>query len=75
MSNPLVLRRSVVRLSSQGFETVDDAVAVERALEIRKLAVEVLKVMQAEAPSIFSDYELVPLADGSQATRTVHPKV
>jgi len=35
MSNPLVLRRSVVRLSSQGFETVDDAVAVERALEIR----------------------------------------
>ncbi len=44
-------------------------------VEIRKLAVAVLEVMQQEAPSIFSDYVLEPLADGTHATRTVHPKV
>jgi len=44
-------------------------------VEIRKAAVQVLKIMQAEAPSIFSDYTLVPLPDGSFATRTEHPKV
>ncbi len=44
-------------------------------VEIRKLAVAVLEVMQIEAPSIFSDYERVALGDGSFATRTAHPKV
>ncbi len=43
--------------------------------EIRKVAVEVLRLMQAEAPSIFSDYTLVKLADGTFATHTEHPKV
>jgi thymidylate synthase (FAD) len=44
-------------------------------VEIRKVAVDMLRIMQREAPSMFSDYELVPLADGSFATRTGHPKV
>lgn len=44
-------------------------------VEIRKVAVEVLRLMQAEAPSIFSDYTLARLPDGSFATRTDHPKV
>src|SRR5512141_1845111 len=44
-------------------------------VEIRKVAVAVLEIMQAESPSIFSDYELVRLPDGSLATRTSHPKV
>jgi len=44
-------------------------------VEIRKVAVEMLKVLQQEAPSIFADYSLVPLADGSLATHTDHPKV
>ncbi len=44
-------------------------------VEIRKVAVQVLKLMQAEAPAMFSDYELVPLEDGGFATRTAHPKV
>lgn len=44
-------------------------------VEIRKVAVEMLRLMRQEAPSIFGDYELVPLADGSHATRTAHPKV
>jgi thymidylate synthase (FAD) len=44
-------------------------------VEIRKVAVEMLKLMRREAPSIFGDYELMELPDGSFATRTAHPKV
>jgi thymidylate synthase (FAD) len=44
-------------------------------VEIRKVAVEVLKIMQREAPNVFADYTLEPLADGTFATRTPHPKV
>jgi len=44
-------------------------------IEIRKVAVEMLKIVQQEAPAMFSDYELVTLPDGTQATRTGHPKV
>jgi thymidylate synthase (FAD) len=44
-------------------------------VEIRKVAVRVLEIMQKEAPSMFGDYRLVPLADGSFATQTDHPKV
>jgi thymidylate synthase (FAD) len=43
--------------------------------EIRKLAVAVLKIMQAEAPSLFADYQLVPLPDGTSEARTDHRKV
>ena len=34
-----------------------------------------VSTQQAESPGIFSDYELVPLPDGTHATHTVHPKV
>src|SRR5438132_2594344 len=44
-------------------------------IEIRKVAVRMLEILQAESPGIFSDYELVPLADGTHATHTAHPKV
>ena len=44
-------------------------------VEIRKVAVAMLRILQAESPSIFGDYALVPLLDGSFATRTEHPKV
>jgi thymidylate synthase (FAD) len=44
-------------------------------IEIRKVAVAMLRIMQAEAPSIFADYTLVPLGGGDFATRTEHPKV
>jgi thymidylate synthase (FAD) len=44
-------------------------------VEIRKVAVEILRIMQQEAPSLFADYTLVPLPDGSLATHTDHPKV
>jgi thymidylate synthase (FAD) len=44
-------------------------------VEIRKVAVAVLRLMQVEAPNMFADYTLVTLADGSLATHTDHVKV
>jgi len=44
-------------------------------VEIRKVAVALLRILQKESPSMFGDYTLVPLADGSLATHTDHPKV
>ncbi len=44
-------------------------------VEIRKVAVAVLEIMRKEAPNVFADYTLEPLADGTFATRTAHPKV
>jgi len=43
--------------------------------EIRVLAVQVLRLMQQEAPHLFSDYELVPLPDGTFEAITPHRKV
>jgi thymidylate synthase (FAD) len=44
-------------------------------VEIRKVAVEVLRIMQREAPNMFADYTLVPLPDGTMSTHTDHVKV
>lgn len=44
-------------------------------VEIRKLAVQVLRLMQTEAPHIFNDYELQPLPDGTWEAVTQHRKV
>ncbi len=44
-------------------------------VEIRKVAVAMLRILQKESPALFGDYTLEPLADGGVATRTDHPKV
>lgn len=44
-------------------------------VEIRKLAIAVLKVMQREAPNLFGDYELVTLPDGTHEASTPYRKV
>jgi thymidylate synthase (FAD) len=44
-------------------------------VEIRKLAVSVLRLLQQEAPHIFGDYQLVPLPDGTFEAVTQHRKV
>jgi thymidylate synthase ThyX len=44
-------------------------------VEIRKLAIKVLQLMQKEAPHIFNDYQLVPLPDGTFEAVTEHRKV
>ena len=43
--------------------------------EIRKVAIAMLKSLQAESPNLFGDYTLVDLPEGGQATDTPHRKV
>jgi thymidylate synthase (FAD) len=43
--------------------------------EIRRVAVQILKTLQQEAPNVFGDYTLERLADGSEVARTAHRKV
>jgi thymidylate synthase (FAD) len=44
-------------------------------VEIRKLAVCVLQILQAEAPNLFGDYQIIPLPDGTFEAVTDHRKV
>lgn len=44
-------------------------------VEIRKLAVKMLRIMQKEAPNLFGDYVLQPLPDGTFEATTTHRKV
>jgi thymidylate synthase (FAD) len=44
-------------------------------IEIRKVAVQMLKILQKEAPNIFGDYEIVTLDDGTEAAHTDFRKV
>ncbi|MBI1885268.1 MAG: FAD-dependent thymidylate synthase [Chloroflexi bacterium] len=43
--------------------------------EIRRVAIQVLRLMQAEAPTLFGDYEIVRLDDGTEVARTQFEKV
>lgn len=44
-------------------------------LEIRRLAIQVLAVLQKEAPALFADFELYPTGDGTLAGRAGYHKV
>lgn len=44
-------------------------------VEIRRLAVSVLRILQEEAPNIFGDLQIVAQADGTETVETVNPKV
>lgn len=44
-------------------------------VEIRKLAIAVLRLLQTDAPNIFGDYQLEPLPDGTFEAVTSHRKV
>src|SRR5690606_27179588 len=54
-------------IEMRGSETAD--------VEIRRLAVAVLRVLQREAPNIFGDLTLVPLPDGTETVVTDYSKV
>ncbi len=43
--------------------------------EIRQVAAQMLEILRREAPTIFNDYELFELPDGTRAARTPHSKV
>ncbi|MGE3818494.1 MAG: FAD-dependent thymidylate synthase [Isosphaeraceae bacterium] len=44
-------------------------------VEIRKVAIAVLKLVQAESPNLFGDYEITPTPDGGETAHTPHQKV
>ena len=44
-------------------------------VEIRKVALRMLEIMQKEAPAMFGDYRLETMSDGSPYVATAHPKV
>ncbi len=44
-------------------------------VEIRKVAVAVLELLQAESPNLFAAYSLIDLPEGGRATTTPHRKV
>ncbi|MFH1748811.1 MAG: FAD-dependent thymidylate synthase [Planctomycetota bacterium] len=44
-------------------------------IEIRRVAIQVLRLLQREAPNLFGDYEIVALPDGSEVARTQYRKV
>ncbi len=43
--------------------------------EIRKVALEILRIMRLEAPNLFADYQVVRLPDGTEVVRTPFEKV
>jgi thymidylate synthase (FAD) len=43
--------------------------------EIRAVALQVLRIMRDEAPSLFADYDIVRLDDGTEVARTAFEKV
>ena len=44
-------------------------------IEIRRLAIEVLRLMQAEAPLMFGDFESSVMPDGTTVAKPAHSKV
>lgn len=44
-------------------------------VEIRKVAIKLLRILQHESPALFGDYEIVKLPDGTELARTEHRKV
>lgn len=63
-ANARALRHFVEMRASEGAD-----------VEIRKVAIKLLQIMQREAPNLFADYEIYPLEDGTLATRTPYRKV
>jgi thymidylate synthase (FAD) len=44
-------------------------------LEIRRLAVMILRVLKVEAPALFGDFEIYQAADGTECGRVGYHKV
>ena len=66
----------VVTGNARAWRTMLELRASEAAeLEIRRLAVEVLRVLQAEAPAFFDDFVVYTATDMREAARVGHHKV
>ncbi|MGD0991002.1 MAG: FAD-dependent thymidylate synthase [Gemmatimonadales bacterium] len=66
----------VVSANVRAWRTMLELRCGERAeQEIRRMAVAVLRVLAAEAPRLFSDFEIYKADDGAEAARVVYHKV
>ena len=66
----------VVTGNARAWRTMLELRSSEAAeLEIRRLAVAVLRVLQEEAPAFFSDFEVYTAADRREAAKVTHHKV
>jgi len=66
----------VVTANARAWRTMLELRSSEAAeLEIRRLAVAVLRLLSTEAPSFFSDFEIYSAADRREAARIVYHKV
>jgi thymidylate synthase (FAD) len=63
-ANARALRHFIELRASEGAET-----------EICRVAIQFLRIMQAEAPNIFGDYSIEPLPDGREIAVTPNEKV
>jgi len=63
-ANARALRHFIELRGSEGAEA-----------EIRRVAIKILRMLQDEAPTLFGDYEIVTLADGSEVAQTQFQKV
>ena len=44
-------------------------------IEIRKVAIQILRLLAVESPNLFGDYNILKLEDGTEVARTPHHKV
>lgn len=66
----------VVTGNARAWRTMLELRSSEAAeLEIRRMAIAVLRVLQGEAPAFFSDFEIYMAADRREAARIAHHKV
>jgi thymidylate synthase (FAD) len=66
----------VVTANARAWRTMLELRAGEGAdLEIRRLAIAILRALQAEAPGFFSDFEIYVAEDRREAARSAHHKV
>jgi thymidylate synthase (FAD) len=62
--------------NARGWRHFIEARANEHAeVEIRRVAILILRALQAESPAMFGDYEIKPLEDGSEIATTLNTKV
>lgn len=68
--------RIFVTANGRAWRHFIEARANEHAeVEIRRVAIHILRILQRESPSLFGDYEIIAQPDGTEVARTAHRKV
>jgi thymidylate synthase (FAD) len=68
--------RIFVTANGRAWRHFIEARANEHAeIEIRRVAIQILRILQEESPSLYGDYEILKQPDGTEIARTEHRKV